>query len=203
MDQTRAHQVGWIERAAYDEPETFFPDERWKRLLPPLAIKGYMQHPDFFRGAEEEMLKRFSPVPRRALEDFHVVTVNLRVAADYRTNGWVIPPDWYRLALRRMAEESPIRRIRVICDCDAVPDAYESVLRSFGEVFIHRGDVLDHMAALASSGRLVGTNSTFSWWSAWLGMARDPSQRIVFPAAWIPNMAPPPKTFFPPEWIAI
>ena len=45
------------------------------------------------------------------------------------------------------------------------------------------GDTIQHLAKIANSAAIVGSNSTFSWWGAWLA-TRKYRANVVMPRPW-------------------
>jgi hypothetical protein len=85
-------------------------------------------------------------------------------------------------------------------DPDRVSYIAENLNLKFNRIICQNGDLTSsETLALISKGRVVIiSNSTFSWWSAWLSSA----QTVVAPSKWFKGM-PDPKYLYPENWKTI
>ncbi len=69
--------------------------------------------------------------------------------------------------------------------------------------FITRPGIYDfeEMMVMAACDHFIISNSSFSWWSAWLG--KNPHKTVVAPAAWVVDPRVSTKDATPEEWIRI
>lgn len=126
--------------------------------------------PDFVR---ERLLRSDLPVSRELSED--VVTVNVR-RGDYYSDpqlrllyGFDVR-GYVRAAMHGARQQQAITRVDVVSDDPGWCAAELGFLAEFGEVTYQRGGdgAVENLAQLASARRLVLTNSTFSYWGAYL-----------------------------------
>jgi Glycosyl transferase family 11 len=82
-------------------------------------------------------------------------------------DGERIPLIWYERALRRVREVHPDLPVRVFSDGDETELA--SILAIEGVSLLRGATDVDDLLALAQARLLVGSNSTFSRWAAFLG----------------------------------
>jgi hypothetical protein len=59
---------------------------------------------------------------------------------------------------------------------------------------------IEPMLLMSLADRLVVANSSFSWWSAWIG--KKEGQRVVCPRPW-GNTTYETRDFLPPDWITV
>ena len=58
------------------------------------------------------------------------------------------------------------------------------------------------VASMARSRAIVMSNSSFSWWAAWLMRQRDPSVRVIAPRPWVADGASAHELLYE-EWISL
>lgn len=113
--------------------------------------------------------------------DFSTLTVNVR-RGDYYSDpvfAWHYSynfEEYLALALRRATERASVSRIRVVSD-DPVwcrENVHDLLSSTCGTVLYADDpqDAITDFRDLASSPRIIGTNSTFSYWGAYVSWAR-------------------------------
>lgn len=112
------------------------------------------------------------PPPALALAPLDVV-VHIRLG-DYRLADLVQDPAPQLAILREIRRKEPDTRIILVCAKPTTPAErnYLLLFEEFHPVLQH-GTELEDFATLRAAERLVVTNSTFSWFAAYLGAARE------------------------------
>jgi hypothetical protein len=155
-------------------------------------LRGYFQSPLYFAGWESEIRRWYQPPSDTASRvnaalstlpenptDMLAVHVRLgdylTVSSSYGSSetGVTLPRAFYERALSRFPKKVPIALF------SDEPDLATAVL-SRRPAWVSRGS--DHavdLFSMASFKRMVISNSSFSWWAAWLNL--QPEKEVVAP----------------------
>lgn len=154
------------------------PDTLFGRSWPPghYVLDGFFQKASWYYARREHVRSFFSVPDVAPLEESHVVAC-VRLG-DYWTHRIVIHPDWYKAVLGRLKVES----LTVVTDEPG--NAFHNVFSSYHPRIVS-GSVADDFHLIRRARTLVLSNSSFSWWAAFMGHA----QRMITFARWIDNPA--------------
>lgn len=136
-----------------------------------VVLDGWFQRHEYYRPHRDAIRRwlAFGPEVRRPAERPETVLHVRR--NDYVTNGWALPFTFYEAALDRLAPAEPPW---ILTD-----DPRDPFFRRFDRWHprFTGASVLDDLAFLSSARRIVLSQSTYSWWAAFLG---DP-ETVVCP----------------------
>jgi hypothetical protein len=170
-------------------PLTGFDD----RFLNPrnCEIAGFFQSQDYFLDYRQELLELLKP-STAVQEECETIFANLQVVpsqclclhvrrGDYlqmrnngRPDGWALPLSYYR---RAIAEAPSHLKLIVISDDQ---EWCRSNLAEFNPVFLpYRTSAITDLWLLSRCHHKILSNSSFSWWGAWLG--ESTSGNIYYP----------------------
>jgi len=140
------------------------------------AIFGYMQSEKYFAHCKDLVRFYFTLKPREVPAYKDCVLIHCRnYAEQYLKLGFTnMPRSYYMKALKHF----PDRRVIVITD--DLQKAKDSIKEDFEYIST---TPIDDFYVLSKAQYLIGANSTFSWWAAWLSKAN-----AVFPADWFPKL---------------
>lgn len=177
----------------------------------PRMIVGYWQSERHFADCAKTIREAFSmpvlpawavvPVP----DDYRPsVAIHVR-RGDYVSNPsaskmhLVCDVDWYRKAWNTIRIEHPQARAVVFSDD---PDWTRINLDLDGDIEFmpDRPDAEPwvDLARMSQCQHFIISNSSFSWWAAWLG--RDPHKRVIAPREWHNGRATADLGIVPEEW---
>ncbi len=181
---------------ARDVPQNclHYADPGEKKPLPitrPLAISGYFQYSEYL---DEKLIKKLYRCPdevRQKLERRYpqvfsprVETVGVHVRrGDYMFIPHVLPfvgRGYLKTAIGRFSEKMTF----VVCS-DDMPWCRRFFMKCFPGrtfVFAEGNEALEDLYLLSFCNHNIISNSTFSWWSAYLNA--NPDKRIIVPARW-------------------
>jgi hypothetical protein len=156
-----------------------------------LVCQGYWQHARYADAVKAELANDLQSYGARhhSMDAAGECIVHVR-RHDYGHLG-LLPLAYYRAAL----EYCGWPRFRVVTD---EPNFCEFVFARFqGYSGVVRGDALApwrDFFLLANHRIQIIANSSFSWWSAWLGRATQSTSTVIAPSAWslLKNMDPCP-----------
>jgi hypothetical protein len=179
----------------YLEPSLGF-DPAVRRLQAPHHLSGYFQSEDYFRDARESLLQQFrprAPLSGRAAEwaaaaaACRSVSVHVRrgdYVADAKVNAvhGVCDVGHFRRAVQALLERADVDRYFVFSDDLAW--ARKNLRLPRPAVFVdgHAQAPEIDLFIMTHCLHHIGSNSSFSWWAAWLG--RQPGGVAIAPARW-------------------
>jgi hypothetical protein len=174
-------------------------------------VSGYFQDYRFASTVKHSLLNRlmrstdFST--RIACGRVERVGIHLRFG-DYRLNQQtrafhgLTTMDYFATQAESLCREHNLNEILVVSDDldHAREELSKSILTRSREVlFIEPGSEYEHLAELARCASIVASNSSFSWWGAWIGESLWNSS-IVAPDPWYANAAVDTRFLLPPTW---
>ncbi|MCL2654843.1 MAG: alpha-1,2-fucosyltransferase [Coriobacteriia bacterium] len=211
----RTHYTNWS--SVRTEPHYDY----WSALenaTPPLFIYGYYQNERYFGDYAQQIRAELSLArldsPRFSELSFMIaqdrqksVAIHVR-RGDYVQNGRQLgtcTPAYYRQAVGLLANQmSEEPRLYVFSD---EPDWVREnlIFGKFDTRYIDIDEVgydtsIEDLALMSLCHHHIIANSSYSWWGAWLGEARDGT--TIAPARWFPN-ANPSLTPVPARWLCV
>jgi len=164
--------------------------DKWTRFC-----VGYFQNLDMVDDVASEIELLFRKSQRfRVLYELPLtqrIAVHIRLG-DYRSQEaarsfhGLTDIDYYVQAINHLNSESGINKILVLSDEPNIAKDMLSSSLSNTKYDIHTVDArsgLEDLAEISASAYIVGSNSTFSWWGAWLATKKHNS-RVVLPQPW-------------------
>jgi hypothetical protein len=177
----------------------------------PGIVAGYWQSERYFADCEESVRKLFSmrELPTWAVapeSDEYRPSVAIHVRrGDYVSNPvarrvhLVCDAGWYRRAWTTLRHDHPQARGFVFSDD---PDWARSNLELDGEIEYVTGmpeaEPWIDLARMSQCQHFIISNSSYSWWAAWLG--RDPDKQVIAPREWFRGRATAELGIAPAEW---
>ncbi len=123
------------------------------------------------------------------------VAIHIR-KGDY-PEEWLVKPKFYHLAIKQIQRKFKYIKLYIFCEdleyakC-TLGDEYEAVFVSEVDKFSD----LEEFTIMSSCKHQVTSNSTFSWWSAYLN--KHPEKVVISPETKIFK-----RSFYPKKWIVI
>ncbi|MEI6178500.1 MAG: alpha-1,2-fucosyltransferase [Verrucomicrobiota bacterium] len=169
-------------------------DRRFLDAPADCLLMGYYQSPLYFAEIAEPLRAELNALITAAVR----VTDDLRnplraantVAVHVRRKDYLHQPvfqvcdiRYYQESMRRMRASIPDARFYVFSDD---PDWCRSEFREADQVVIDSGEAganpLHDLHLMSLTSHHIIANSSYSWWSAWLG--DKPGQQVMMPARW-------------------
>jgi len=211
----RAVLRGALRRWTITEPQGGVRDLR--ELPDHLAILyGYWQSPAYFDDFAPKLRRELQPpiakdssVARllRRLEQHEVIAVHAR-RGDYATIDHItrvfgtLDGDHFVRMANRVAEQCDRPAMVVLCeDTDWAKEHLRFDAPTFYAEEASALSPVEGMALLSRSRHHVLSNSSFSWWGAWL--ADHPEQTVIAPRRWFADEAIDERTRFPADWTVV
>jgi hypothetical protein len=166
-------------------------DEEILSIDLPTYLLGWFQSERYFAHVADEVVERLR-FPRvilpRLPEQGPVVALSFR-RGDYVRYGWQLSFVYYERALDLMASTVPGASFLVLGDDPEFVRLATDWTTRYGPATnaydITHGE-LEHLVLASECDHAVIANSSFAWWSAWLGdrRARDTTRLVVAPTAY-------------------
>jgi hypothetical protein len=160
------------------------PAEVLRGLRDGVAYNGFFQSQRFFEAYADEVRELYRICPHHQA-DFAARYPDLGSYAcihvrrgDYLDNGWALPGSYYADALA--VADRPGDRVIVVSDD---PPRVEQELRCLLPAQYESNPAIVDLQLLINADVVVTSNSSFSWWGAWLN--RKPGARILAPEYWV------------------
>jgi hypothetical protein len=199
------------------QPFVFDPDVL-ETKGPTVYLDGHWQNPRYFEGIADEIRRDFSTFPeplstageeiRREIEATDAVCVNFR-RGDYVSNeatrGFhgVIGPEYYEQALRLVAEQ--VARPHLFVFSDDIEWCRANFVSEHPTTFVDYTcagrKYAEDMRLMIACKHYVISNSTFSWWAAWLDPSDD--SLVIAPKPWVADPRVDASGIYPDGWTVL
>ena len=130
------------------------------------------------------------------------VSISLRLDADYRHIREyfpLYPLSFYKRSLRVIRPRGPVL---VFADRPDLARTFLRHLRGYDLIYIDNLNAPQQLYLMSRCRANVITNSTFSWWGAWLNS--HPEKLVVAPDTWCrPGVPNPPQDILCEDWIKL
>lgn len=188
-------------------------DERSSDLSRFRRVSGYFQSWRYFSGHEKRVREMFTLAEPETVQ----ATIHQAVGADFmgihvRRGDYTAPaaqktfglcsPEYYLRAIA-MAQDRLQSRLPVVLFSDAPDEVPHDLLSRFDHVVKpdRTRPVAHDLVALSSAQALVLSNSSFSWWAAYLRNAAD--RPVIVPKPWFRVGNSADADLLLPEWISV
>lgn len=184
-------------------------EPRFFTLETPCFLRGYFQSWRYFEGYEEEVrrlfataklsTRRIAETERRIASSQNPVMVHVR-RGDYGTGRFIeLQRDYYDRA--RASLLGRVTNPTFFLFSDDLPQAVR-LLEGWPDVVPVAGfSDLEDFRLMSLCRHFIIANSTFSWWSAWLGSA--PDKIVIAPQQWFGTWSGNLDRRLPPEWTRV
>lgn len=146
-----------------------------------IVLHGWFQRSEYYRPHRDDILRWLAFDDRVRRPDTRPRTVVHVRRNDYVTNGWALPFSFYEESLARLGE---VGDLWILTDDPRDPffDRFARWRPRFAA-----GSALEDLRMMSMARRIVMSQSTYSWWAAFLG---EPEQ-VICPVpsfgAWSPS----------------
>jgi hypothetical protein len=170
-----------------------------------VAYGGFFQSERYFAGYEDEVRAMFAVRPvheiafaQRYGELGAYICMHVR-RGDYGDEGYQLPTSFFRDALAAVPGCDQLPLVVVSDDPASAKDALWDLP---GARFDTNPAIIDLMLLMNASA-VITSNSSFSWWGAWLN--RRPDARVVAPQQWLgfATGAERPRDVIPDRWMQL
>ncbi|HWL00862.1 MAG TPA: alpha-1,2-fucosyltransferase [Microbacteriaceae bacterium] len=189
-------------------------DERIEQVRPGTTLLGYFQSPRYFERVADDMADMMtgvlpsaseSPILARIDEDpratLHVRRGDYLDAATRRHHG-LAEPQYFERSVELLQALGRWTGGRVYSDS---PDIVTDELSTIPDLeFVRDSRALDEpttLLAMSTGTAFVMSNSSFSWWAAWL-MSRRTDAPVIAPRPWVASGAAA-ADLLDPAWITL
>lgn len=155
------------------------------------SLFGYMQSDKYFTHCEDLIRYYFTLKDRGETPYKDCILIHCRnYAQQYLEMGFNnMSRNYYMEALKHF----PDRKVVVITD--DLQKAKDTIKEDFEYV---SSTPIDDFYLMTKAEYLIGSNSSFSWWAAWLSKAK-----AVFPAIWFPELPVDTRDIVCKNWILV
>ncbi len=184
-------------------------DERIVKLQRPRSVRGYFQSYLYAESIRSELISEFELIaPSECYLSYAAeakviqpIIVHLRRGdyAQLSTSVGILGADYYFNGIRALNGSSSQKPIWIFSDDDKASSALSNQLKEMGIKNIKKGFELtdsETLKLMSLGCGIVIANSTFSWWSAFLGNYEN---NVVAPQEWYKGL-PDPKDLIPKNW---
>ena len=174
-------------------------------------LTGYFQNHSMVDSVKEKILNRFQKFEKNDVVASHDGTGSIAVHiryGDYRTNQQarsfhgLTSMSYFVSAVALLESQADYKNIMIFSDEPnvAVPE-FLAAYRGLLPVTIHNPteSTLSNLIYMSKSSALVMSNSSFSWWAAWLGSIGG-SCNVVAPTPWFAQPSKADATLLDPQW---
>ena len=186
-------------------------DRRWTRLGGTVWAIGYWQDEAYFKEVASRIRERFTFVGTANPETRELVSAaEGAVGVQVRRGDYIDPhvarihpppdPDYISRAVEHLVQRQGVTRAIVTSDDPDWARAHLDL--PVAETIFRTGDAepWEDMLVLNRCGHVVISNSSFGWWSAWLG---EEGRSVVCPEAWYGSSGRAFASPAPDSWIRL
>lgn len=197
LDLPKCNRVGHV----YEEyPNMDFSNEVYNQGSN-FTLDGYFQSERYFEDIKPQIRKLFTfrkEIVDRIAKTYQLALrldpVSLHVRrTDYITQNWFVGDQWY---LDRMNE---VHGKLVLVFSDDIHHCME-LFKDFKNILYIHEDEINSMCLMSMCQHHVISNSTFSWWGAWLSGSNDVTYPNRFDSINNGACTFPNKDFYPQRW---
>lgn len=181
----------------YRQPTLNYHDDV-NQVSPGTTLLGYFQSWRYFESVADQVAAALTDAAvsddesrvLASFDDVDAITAHVR-RGDYLTthasqHHGLAGPDYFLRALVLLRElRGPIAKVRVFSDSPEI--VRTELAEAPGLEFVEDTSALGNLAtvrAMSRASAFAMSNSSFSWWAAWLMSRRDPNAPVVAPRPW-------------------
>ncbi|MFZ3071954.1 MAG: alpha-1,2-fucosyltransferase [Thermodesulfobacteriota bacterium] len=179
-------------------------------------LEGYWQSEKYFKDIEDVIRKDFTFKTEpggingkiaKAVSNAESVSVHIR-RGDYVANPkvnrdfGVCPPEYYKVAIEKIAEK--VKDPRFFVFSDDIAWAKENLKITHPVNFMDQNGpdkAYEDMRLMSLCKHHVIANSSFSWWGAWL--CKNPKKIVIAPEKWFNKKELDTRDLIPEKWIRV
>lgn len=189
--------TGLLKPHYFEEKQSFIYDKRFEALKTPVYLDGYWQNLSYFEELRAELSEFFTPVMAYSpgyskyldtIQNSQSVSIHIR-RGDYvndphtRSIHYVCDLEYYINAIKKIEKEVTHPTYFIFSD-DIVwcKERFDFLER---KVFIDDAEnALEDFQLMRNCQSNIISNSTFSWWAAWVGYDRGKDKILIYPSNW-------------------
>lgn len=156
-----------------------------------LFIRSLCQNEQYFAHRRKEVLELFDMPGRwEALLERHPflsssrkIGIHLRISCEPERDYPDVHPVFGAMYVEKALDRLPPAEYYIVASNNIQMAKW--ILRDLPQTFVFMEDTnrFDDLVILSHCEHLIGTNSSFSWWAAWLGAQEG--RRCIFPLPWL------------------
>lgn len=173
------------------------------------TLTGYFQSPHYFTHGSAELLQQaFTAVAKvYTIEPSAEIFMHIRrgdyLLARHQGHHGLASIEYFDRGAAVVRKLTPNAKFRVFTDS---PEhiAHDFLERWDAKLDDNQLEVtpLEALLMLAANSGLIMSNSSFSWWAAWIAQARNPEATFIAPRPWLANGASA-HTLLPASWLTL
>jgi hypothetical protein len=190
----------------FQEPH-FHYTETFNNIFDNTSIQGYYQSEKYFINYKEDILKEFTFKPEilnqsnSIIKDFKNKEI---VAIHIRRGDNVVNPNFPVISMKYIQEALNIftdKEYNFLIISDDIPYCKEIFPKDDNIKFSNGENDLVDLCLMSLSDHNIISNSSFSWWGAYLNNTLN--KKVVAPSNWFKNKNINLKDLFPQNWIVL
>lgn len=173
------------------------------------TLTGYFQSPHYFTHGSAELLQQaFTALAKTyAIKPSAEVFMHIRrgdyLLARHQGHHGLASIEYFDRGAAVVRKLTPNATFRVFTDSpEHIPQDF--LKRWDAQLDDNQLEVspLEALLMLAANDGLIMSNSSFSWWAAWISQARNPEATFIAPRPWLANGASA-HTLLPASWLTL
>jgi hypothetical protein len=181
--------------------------ETFHNILDNTSIQGYYQSEKYFINYKEDILKEFTFKPK-ILDQANSIISDFKnneiVAVHIRRGDNVVNPTFPLISMEYIQEalnQFSDKEYNFLIVSDDIPYCKEIFPENKNIKFSSGENDLIDLCLMSLSDHNIISNSSFSWWSAYLN--NNPNKKVIAPSDWFKDKNINTKDLIPKEWIIL
>lgn len=161
-----------------------------------IQVKNWFE---FNKELKYKTIEKLKEVKQKYGEDFNLCFVHFRQGNDYKKFGYAIDLKYYRESLR-VIKDTYKNKIIFVVFYDVKDKKIDNLFKGYHHEYLH-GSLVEDLCCMTLCDAGIISNSTFSWWGAYL---QNSAEIIIRPSDFFAfGTSISPEDIFPSDWISI
>lgn len=172
-------------------------------------LSGYFQSPHYFSEKVSESLSeafmaltKQNPTTPSKQNNVHIRRGDYLDQHNLSAHG-IATYDYFDRGIQLLRKLNQVREVKIFTDSpEILSEEHVEKWNATVENPSEAASPLESLLNLSNCGGIVASNSSFSWWAAWIATKRNTNTTVICPRPWLANGSSA-HTLLLPEWMTL